>query len=64
MGRGRATALSNPADYEQRAAECLRLAQEVRDRTNKVILLEMARTWIRLAEQEHASASSTKSTRS
>jgi hypothetical protein len=31
------------------AAECVRLAQDVRDETNKALLLEMALAWIRLA---------------
>jgi hypothetical protein len=41
-------------DYQKRAADCLRLAQEVSDPTNKAMLLEMAQTWVRLAEQELA----------
>jgi len=41
-------------DYQKRAADCLRLAQEVNDPTNKRMLLEMSQTWIRLAQQELA----------
>ena len=45
-------------DYQRRAAECLRLAHEVRDLTNKKLLLEMAQTWVKLAEQERAAKKS------
>ena len=38
-------------EYQERAAECLRLAQSTNDPTNKALLLEMAQTWVRLAEQ-------------
>jgi hypothetical protein len=39
-------------DHQRRAAECLRLAHEATDKTNKTLLIEMAQTWARLAEQE------------
>jgi hypothetical protein len=39
-------------DHQRRAAECLRLAHEATDKTNKALLIEMAQTWVRLAEQE------------
>jgi hypothetical protein len=38
-------------EYEQKAAECLRLAEIVRDTTNKALMLHMAESWIKLAEQ-------------
>jgi hypothetical protein len=38
-------------DYQERAAECLRLAQSMNDPAHKALLLEMAQTWVRLAEQ-------------
>ena len=38
-------------EYEQKAAECLRLAEIVRDTTNKSLMLHMAESWIKLAEQ-------------
>jgi hypothetical protein len=41
-------------DHQRRAAECLRLAREATDKTNKALLIEMAQTWARLAEQEQA----------
>jgi len=41
-------------DHQRRAAECLRLAHEAADKTNKALLIEMAQTWAKLAEQEKA----------
>jgi len=41
-------------DHQRRAAECLRLAPEATDRTNKALLIEMAQTWAKLAEQDKA----------
>jgi hypothetical protein len=39
-------------DHQRRAGECLRLAHEATDKTNKALLIEMAQTWAKLAEQE------------
>jgi hypothetical protein len=39
-------------DHKRRAAECLRLAREAVDKTNKTLLIEMAQTWAKLAEQD------------
>jgi hypothetical protein len=39
-------------DHKRRAAECLRLAREVADKTNKALVIEMAQTWAKLAEQD------------
>lgn len=41
-------------EYQQRAAQCLRLAQSMSEPTNKALLLEMARTWAKLSEQARA----------
>jgi hypothetical protein len=41
-------------DHQRRAAECLRLAREATDKTNKALLIEMAQTWARLADREKA----------
>ncbi len=41
-------------DHQRRAAECLRLAHEAVDKTNKALLIEMAQTWAKLAEQDKA----------
>ena len=46
-------------DHKRRAAECLRLAREAADKTNKALLIEMAQTWARLAEQERHKQSDT-----
>ena len=37
--------------YQGMAAQCVRLAQVASNETNKVLLLEMAQAWARLAEQ-------------
>jgi hypothetical protein len=52
--KARGIGVSKYEDHQKRAADCLRMAHETTDRTNKAILLEMAQTWIRLAEQERA----------
>jgi hypothetical protein len=46
-------------DHQRRAAECLRLAREAADKTNKALLIEMAQTWARLAEQKRHKQSET-----
>jgi len=42
--------VSKSEEYQQRAAECLRLAQNMADAGNRPLLLEMAQAWIKLAE--------------
>ena len=44
--------MSKADEHRQRAAECFLLAKETTNQVTKVILLEMAQTWIQLAEQE------------
>jgi hypothetical protein len=39
-------------EHQRRAAECMRLAHEAADKTNKALLIEMAQTWAKLAEQD------------
>jgi hypothetical protein len=49
--------VSKADELQQRSAECLRLAHEAGDQTNRMLLLEMAQmaqTWVKLAEQERA----------
>ncbi|MBO0716227.1 MAG: hypothetical protein J2P55_02680 [Rhizobiales bacterium] len=46
--------MANFQDHQRRAAECLRLAHEATDKTNKALLIEMAQTWAKLAEQDQA----------
>jgi len=42
--------------YRHHAAECLRLAQHLHDRTEKDLLLGMAEAWRRLAEHVETTA--------
>ena len=44
--------MSKFEDHRRRAAECLRLAREAADKTNRALLIEMAQTWAKLAEQD------------
>ena len=44
--------MSKFEDHKRRAAECLRLAREAINKTNKALLIEMAQTWAKLAEQD------------
>jgi hypothetical protein len=43
--------MAKAEDYRRYAAECLRLAQRSPGEAEKTILLHMAETWRRLAEQ-------------
>ena len=43
--------VSKSGDYQKQAAECLLLAQTASNQANKVVLLQMAATWLKLAEQ-------------
>ena len=38
-------------DYRRHATECVRLAQNAQNPADKALLLKMAETWLRLAEQ-------------
>ena len=44
--------MSEADEHRRRAAECFVLAKETTDQATKVLLLEMAQTWVQLAEQE------------
>ena len=48
-------------DHQRRAAECLRLAHDATDKTNKALLIEIAQTWAKLAEQDKARGEDAKS---
>jgi hypothetical protein len=42
----------NLADqYKRRAAECVRIAEQTDNADDKSLLLQMAQTWLRLAEK-------------
>ena len=43
--------MSNPDRYRQHALDCLRLANEMNDPFGKAVLLDMAQSWVRLADQ-------------
>jgi hypothetical protein len=49
---------STSRECQQKAAQCLRLAQTSLDSTNKAILLEMAEAWISFAERQEAEVNS------
>jgi Tfp pilus assembly protein PilX len=37
--------------YKRRAAECVRMAERTANTEDKALLLQMAETWLRLAEK-------------
>jgi hypothetical protein len=41
-------------DYRGHASECVRLAQNAQNPVDKALLLRMAESWLRLAEQADA----------
>jgi len=41
-----------PMDFRKFAQECIRLADHVQTIDDKSVLLDMAQTWIRLADRE------------
>ena len=43
--------MSKQADFRLRAEECVRLAQTVRTPEERTMLLHIAETWLRLADQ-------------
>jgi hypothetical protein len=47
----RSRALTREEDYRLHAAQCLKLAAESTGQSSRVALLDMARAWMRLAEQ-------------
>jgi len=49
-------AVRSPEEYQTFAAQCLRLLRVVADPQSKAVLLQMAATWIKLAERLRAKA--------
>ena len=41
--------------YRRRAQECLEIARALSSGEKRIILIDMAQTWLRLAEEEEAS---------
>ena len=46
------TRMTRAQDYRQLAAECLRVARQINNPSDKTILLDMAQKWRSLAERE------------
>jgi hypothetical protein len=40
-------------EYRRKAAQCLELAQRVEEASSKAVLLEMAQSWLELADRVH-----------
>jgi hypothetical protein len=49
--------MSNAEKYRQHAQECLAAAQRIQNPEERAILLNIAQTWMRLAEKEDAPSS-------
>jgi hypothetical protein len=43
--------MTERADFQRRAEECVQRAQESKSPEQKALLIEMAQSWLRLAEQ-------------
>jgi hypothetical protein len=43
--------MASADEYRRHASECVRLAQQTQSQSDKALLLRMAETWLRLAEQ-------------
>ena len=43
--------MSKVEDYEARAAHCVEFAKSITDERSKALLLDMAQTWLKMAEQ-------------
>ena len=43
--------MASAEEYRRHASECVRLAQAAEAASDKALLLRMAETWLRLAEQ-------------
>jgi hypothetical protein len=43
--------MTTPDRYRQLAAECVRIAQQISNPTDKTLMLEMAEVWRQLAER-------------
>jgi hypothetical protein len=49
-------AMSTSNEFCRFAAECLKLARNAEDETNRTAFLQMARVWVALAQKEGESA--------
>lgn len=48
---GRGVAFMLVDQYRRRAAECLRIAGDLPDSSNRMLLIDMAQSWLLLAQQ-------------
>ena len=46
--------MTRAQEYRQLAADCLRVAQQIKNPNEKAVLLQMAQKWRSLAEREEA----------
>ena len=53
---GKPTMTSKAEEYRQHAEECLAAAPRMQNAEERAILLNIAQTWVQLAEQEDAAA--------
>jgi hypothetical protein len=51
--------VSKEDEYQRLATECLISAKKAGDQTNKIVLLQMSATWLKLAERELSSGKQT-----
>jgi len=51
-GPARDGSVSKADEYQRLATECLRLAHTASDQTNRAVLLQMAQSFLKLAERE------------
>jgi hypothetical protein len=61
----RIAAMAQAADYRKRAEECVEIAQTVRTQSQRIMLLHISDTWLRLANdaEDNSSATAVKSPR-
>ena len=52
--RGMAVTRTRAEEYRRRAQECLDLARKISLERERAIILDMAQSWLRLAEQQEA----------
>jgi hypothetical protein len=48
--------MATAEDYDRYASECLRVAASASDQGQRLLFLEMAQAWVRLARNTHARA--------
>ena len=46
--------MQTPAEYRAQAEQCVRLAEHAKTSKHRLILLHMAQTWVRIADEAEA----------